>query len=101
MAKRGRPRSIAREVPDATGLSLRTVQRALAEKPARSPEEITVERLVTVMRNCATFCRENSWGDVFGLPISAERGDRLNRDLDIIEQWLAESRLPQPNGEPS
>ena len=99
MAGRGRPRSTARQIAEETGLSLRTIQRVLAEKPPRSAEEIAVDRLVTVMRNCATFCRENSWRDVFGLPITVERGERLERDFVTIEQWLAESRLPESTGD--
>lgn len=99
MAKRGRPKSIARVVAEETGVNVRTVYRALAGKVDRTPEEATVERLLTVMRNCATFCRENSWADVANLTMAPDRADRLSRDVQTIEHWLADCRSPYMTGE--
>lgn len=89
----GRRKGIAREVAEATGLSVRTVQRALAsDKAPMTAEEQTVSRLLKVFRDTATFCRNNPVHTVVNLTATTAQLDRLERDFAEVAAWADVAR---------
>lgn len=89
--KRGRPKSIARQVAEDTGMNLRTVQRVLAAgrpQVAETDADATLRRFIETFRNFATFCRENSPEKIAGLHVSEDQAERLREWNDIVVPWL-------------
>ena len=95
----GRSTGIAREVSEATGVNLRTVQRILAAPSPATPAERTVHRLLKCLRDTATFCRENPFPSIADLPLQDGQAERLHRDFETIEAWFATVRQTGENGE--
>ena len=94
----GRRKGIASEVAEATGLSVRTVQRALADKVPKTAEEQTVSRLLKVFRDTATFCRNNPVHTVVNLTATTAQLDRLERDFAEVAAWADVARSTE-NGD--
>jgi len=85
-----RPKSIAREVAEATGMNLRTVQRVLAERPtdAESIEDRTLRRFIETLRGFATFCRDNDPDAVAQLRVTEDQSAKIRQWNDTVTDWL-------------
>lgn len=97
----GRRKGIAREIAEATGLSVRTVQRALSDNVANNPktaEEQTISRMLKVFRDTATFCRNNPVYTVANLTATTAELDRLQRDFAEVAAWVDVARSTE-NGD--
>jgi hypothetical protein len=89
--KRGRPKGTARIVSEATGVHIRTVQRAIARgrpAPEESEADKTLRQFMTAFRNFATFCRENTPEDVGALTASEQRVAKVREWNAIVWPWL-------------
>ena len=95
----GRPKGIASEIAEATGLSVRTVQRALAsDKAPMTAEEQTVSRMLKVFRDTATFCRNNPFHTVADLSLAPAESERFQRDFAEVAAWVDVARSTE-NGD--
>ena len=94
----GRRKGIASEIAEATGLNVRTVQRALAAKAPKTAEEQTVSRLLKMFRDNATFCRNNPFHTVANLSLAPAEFDRLQRDFAEVAAWVDVARSTE-NGD--
>ena len=88
----GRRKGIASEIAEATGLNVRTVQRALAAKAPKTAEEQTVSRMLKVFRDTATFCRNNPFHTVANLTLTAAEFERLQRHFAEVAAWADVAR---------
>ena len=88
----GRRKGIASEIAEATGLSVRTVQRALSDKAPMTAEEQTVSRMLKVFRDTATFCRNNPVHTVVNLTATTAQLNRLERDFAEVAAWADVAR---------
>lgn len=86
--KRGRPIGTARIIATKSGLSVRTVQRALTPKRAESPQDRMTRQFLTSFRNFASFCRDNRADEVAALPVTEAQAAKLAEWNSTVRAWL-------------
>lgn len=87
----GRPKGIARTIAEETGLSVRTVHRALAGQRGLKDETadaIALRQFLETFRNFASFCRENDAEKVSQWRVTNDQADKLREYNEIVGPWL-------------